>query len=99
MNYVHSKVAIIDDAWATVGTANLDGTSMNYHQIGLLVGGYFGDKLLEKITLEHDFGKFFGNVFWFVFYFVFKQITAFNLKTLLLIVGAIIASSRTLRNI
>jgi phosphatidylserine/phosphatidylglycerophosphate/cardiolipin synthase-like enzyme len=88
--YVHSKVAIIDDAWATVGTANLDGTSMNYHQVGLMVAGYFGDKFLEKITLEHDFGKFFGNVFWMVFYFVIKQLLSFNLKTVLLIVGALI---------
>ena len=89
-NYVHSKVAIIDDTWATSGTANLDGTSMNYHQVGLLVGGYFGDKLLEKITLEHDIGKFLGNAIWMVIYFVFKQIIGFNLKTLLLIVGALI---------
>jgi phosphatidylserine/phosphatidylglycerophosphate/cardiolipin synthase-like enzyme len=88
--YVHSKVAIIDDAWATVGTANLDGTSMNAHQIGLLVGGYFGDKFLEKITLEHDFGKFFGNAFWFVFYFLIKQLLSFNLKTVLLVVGALL---------
>ena len=71
--YVHSKVAIIDDTWATAGTANLDGTSMNYHQVGLLVGGYFGDKLLEKITLEHDIGKFLGTAIWMVIYFVFKQ--------------------------
>jgi len=27
--YVHSKVAIADDKWATVGTANLDGSSLN----------------------------------------------------------------------
>ncbi len=26
--YVHSKVAIIDDLWATIGTANLDGSSL-----------------------------------------------------------------------
>ncbi len=27
-NYVHSKVAIIDDCWATIGSANLDGDSL-----------------------------------------------------------------------
>jgi phosphatidylserine/phosphatidylglycerophosphate/cardiolipin synthase-like enzyme len=27
-NYVHSKVAIVDDCWATVGSANLDGDSL-----------------------------------------------------------------------
>jgi phosphatidylserine/phosphatidylglycerophosphate/cardiolipin synthase-like enzyme len=28
--YVHSKVAIVDDLWATVGTANLDGSSLTH---------------------------------------------------------------------
>jgi phosphatidylserine/phosphatidylglycerophosphate/cardiolipin synthase-like enzyme len=28
-NYLHSKVAIIDDSWATVGTANLDSVSLS----------------------------------------------------------------------
>lgn len=28
--YVHSKVALVDDRWATVGTANLDGSSLTY---------------------------------------------------------------------
>ncbi|MEL7671172.1 phospholipase D-like domain-containing protein [Methanobacterium sp.] len=27
--YIHSKVAIVDDIWATVGTANLDGSSLS----------------------------------------------------------------------
>jgi phosphatidylserine/phosphatidylglycerophosphate/cardiolipin synthase-like enzyme len=92
--YVHSKVAIIDDKWATMGTANLDGTSMNYHQVGLLVGGYFGDKFLEMVTLvQHDFLKFAGNVIWFLFYFFFKQLTAFpyiiSLKCLLMLLYAL----------
>lgn len=32
-NYIHSKVAIIDDDWITVGSANLDGPSLDYTQI------------------------------------------------------------------
>jgi len=32
-NYVHSKVAIVDDRWATVGSANLDGASLDFIQV------------------------------------------------------------------
>lgn len=32
-NYIHSKTAIIDDNWATTGSANTDGTSMNQTQV------------------------------------------------------------------
>ncbi len=28
--YVHTKVAVVDDIWATVGTANLDGSSLTH---------------------------------------------------------------------
>lgn len=31
---VHSKVAIIDDKWATIGTANLDGSGLNFIEVG-----------------------------------------------------------------
>jgi phosphatidylserine/phosphatidylglycerophosphate/cardiolipin synthase-like enzyme len=31
-NYVHSKVSVVDDKWATVGSANLDGASLNKSQ-------------------------------------------------------------------
>jgi phosphatidylserine/phosphatidylglycerophosphate/cardiolipin synthase-like enzyme len=33
--YVHSKVAVVDDSWATVGTANLDGISMDASELPL----------------------------------------------------------------
>jgi phosphatidylserine/phosphatidylglycerophosphate/cardiolipin synthase-like enzyme len=87
--YVHSKMAIIDDKWATVGTANLDGTSLNYHEVGLLLTGYIAEKFLSRITLGDNFGKFLWDAFWLLFFYVLKQI-AFDLKTLLKIVGAII---------
>ena len=86
--YVHSKVAIIDDHWATVGTANLDGTSMNHHEIGLLFTGYLTEKLLDKFALGDNFAKFVWDAFWYVFFFVVEEI-AFNLKHLLLILGVV----------
>jgi phosphatidylserine/phosphatidylglycerophosphate/cardiolipin synthase-like enzyme len=87
--YVHSKVAIIDDKWATVGSANLDGTSLNYHEVGLLITGYIAEKFLDTFYPGHNPEKFVWDKFWFLFFYVFKQI-AFDLKTVLLIVGAII---------
>jgi phosphatidylserine/phosphatidylglycerophosphate/cardiolipin synthase-like enzyme len=33
-NYVHSKVGIVDGTWATLGSANLDGASLDYFQLG-----------------------------------------------------------------
>jgi phosphatidylserine/phosphatidylglycerophosphate/cardiolipin synthase-like enzyme len=32
-NYLHTKTAVIDGTWATVGSANLDGASLDYFQI------------------------------------------------------------------
>ena len=83
--YVHSKVAIIDDVWATAGSANLDGTSLNYHEIGLIITGSIMDRALEKARLTNDPGKFLWELFWYLFFFVFKQIL-FDLKTLLILV-------------
>ncbi|MGH7847172.1 MAG: phospholipase D-like domain-containing protein [Candidatus Binatia bacterium] len=79
--YAHSKMAIIDDKWATVGSANLDGTSMNYHEIGLILTGAIADKFIDKIKLEKNVGKFLWEVFWYLFFFILKQMV-FNLTTL-----------------
>ena len=49
--YVHSKVAIVDDIWATIGSANLDGASLNQIELDTIVQG----------TLANAVGK--GNVF------------------------------------
>ncbi len=40
-NYLHSKVAIVDNLWATVGSANLDGASLDFFQV--LHAVQFGD--------------------------------------------------------
>lgn len=45
--FVHSKVAVIDDAWATLGTANLDGASLHSY------GDDFGSRLGRRV-----FGRF-----------------------------------------
>jgi phosphatidylserine/phosphatidylglycerophosphate/cardiolipin synthase-like enzyme len=44
-NYVHSKVAVVDDAWATIGSANLDGVSLvaSEHSMRTVVGAFVSD--------------------------------------------------------
>lgn len=50
--YVHAKLALIDDKWATVGTANLDGASLNQRQWGLILAGVFEQQSkLVKVLL------------------------------------------------
>ncbi len=46
--YVHAKVAVIDDKWATVGTANKDGASLNYRQWGLIATA-----VLEELSVRN----------------------------------------------
>jgi phosphatidylserine/phosphatidylglycerophosphate/cardiolipin synthase-like enzyme len=80
--YVHSKMAIVDDTWATVGSANLDGTSLNYHQIGLIATGALFDRVVSRFELTDDIGKFLIQAFWYVFFVILEQIVI-NAKILL----------------
>jgi phosphatidylserine/phosphatidylglycerophosphate/cardiolipin synthase-like enzyme len=41
--YIHSKSAIIDDVWATIGSTNLDGASLNHIQLDTIVEGKLTD--------------------------------------------------------
>lgn len=56
-NYVHSKVGIVDDSWATVGSANLDGVSLNHSQH--LLGTTRLDKK-EEVAVELNIAVFNG---------------------------------------
>jgi phosphatidylserine/phosphatidylglycerophosphate/cardiolipin synthase-like enzyme len=51
-NYVHSKTAIVDGAWATVGSANLDGVSLNRSQFLLPVLPTDSDRRKRAIELN-----------------------------------------------
>lgn len=48
--YVHSKVCIVDDLWVAIGTANVDGASMNARQWRIILPG----TILELLD-EGDF--------------------------------------------
>jgi phosphatidylserine/phosphatidylglycerophosphate/cardiolipin synthase-like enzyme len=48
--YMHAKVAVIDDKWATVGTANLDGASLNRRQWDLILKAELGERLDSLIA-------------------------------------------------
>ena len=47
--YVHSKLAIVDDIWATVGTANLDGTSLTHVNE---IKGFFDAKFQRSMEIN-----------------------------------------------
>jgi hypothetical protein len=47
-NYLHSKVAVVDGVWATIGSANLDGASLDYYQFLHLI--QFGDNRNHELN-------------------------------------------------
>ncbi len=70
--YTHSKVAIADDTWATVGTANMDGISLQSSEelsgattalgagVGLAVGTFLFGALVPAVELSIAFGSLLG---------------------------------------
>ena len=52
-NYIHAKVAFSDNRWATVGSANLDGASLDYFQVGhALQGGDMRNSETNVVVFE-----------------------------------------------
>ena len=47
--YVHTKAAVVDDIWATVGTANLDGTSLTHVNE---LEGFFDSKFHRSMEIN-----------------------------------------------
>jgi len=70
-NMIHSKTAVIDEAWATVGSMNLDGASMLYNfeanivstntKFAIELESHFADDLTEskEVSLEEWQNRFF----------------------------------------
>ena len=48
--YIHAKGAVVDDSWATVGSANLDGLSLDYNL--LLSPLAFGETMAAELNLN-----------------------------------------------
>jgi phosphatidylserine/phosphatidylglycerophosphate/cardiolipin synthase-like enzyme len=48
--YIHAKGAVIDDSWATVGSANLDGLSLDYNL--LLSPLVFGETMASELNVN-----------------------------------------------
>jgi phosphatidylserine/phosphatidylglycerophosphate/cardiolipin synthase-like enzyme len=50
--YVHSKVGIVDDRWATVGSANLDGVSLDFNLLLSLVHLGLGETRSTELNVS-----------------------------------------------
>jgi phosphatidylserine/phosphatidylglycerophosphate/cardiolipin synthase-like enzyme len=48
--YIHAKGGVVDDSWATVGSANLDGLSLDYNL--LLSPLVFGETIASELNLN-----------------------------------------------
>ena len=58
--YVHSKLAIVDDIWATIGTANLDGTSLTHVNE---LKGFFDAKFQRSMEINIMIPEIYNNSF------------------------------------
>src|SRR5262249_12581497 len=48
--YIHAKGAVVDDSWATIGSANLDGLSLDYNL--LLSPLVFGETTASELNIS-----------------------------------------------